>query len=172
MTPSPRLRSSPVIFLSMRALSLFPLLLFLTAGCYTYSEVPVQNAAPGASVRARVSGTEADRLEAVLGRDGRVLEGSVVENNGEELLLAVRSATTAAGTSTDRLYQRLTIPGSEIVELEARRIDPWRTAGVVAVGVGLAAYVAVVALQEGDSEPGQNKGGGNAWIGFRLPLRF
>lgn len=108
--------------------TLFPLIALL-AGCYSHAPVRPADAPAGASVRARVSATQAEALGALLGREDRVLHGRVVgPGDGGSLLLQVPAAGSGAGT---RLEQRVALPPGEIVELEVRTLDRLRTGGLV-----------------------------------------
>lgn len=121
---------------------------FLTLqGCYSHSVIPVEGAPMGADVRARISATEADRLQEVLGREYRVLRGEVVAEEPGSLLLEVPAVVGASG---QRLNQRVTIPKPEILELEVRELDRWRTAGLVAALAAVGGYL--VAAQFGDED--------------------
>lgn len=130
---------------------IFRLLLlgFLPAlqGCYSHSVIPVENAPVGADVRARISAAEAERLQEVLGREYRVLRGEVVGEEPGGLLLQVPATV---GASSRRLNQRVVIPEPEILELEVRALDRWRTAGLVAALAAVGGYL--VAAQFGDDD--------------------
>ena len=131
-----------------------------TAGCYSYSVVPVGGAPAGVNVRARISAAEAERLESILGRGDRQLEGRVIETGAESLTLAVPAATAATGVSSGPIHQRITLPRSEIFEMEVRRLNGRRT-GAIAVGLSLlAAYVAVQQFGHNNERPGGSEKGG------------
>ena len=120
---------SPVVLLLSTAL----------AGCYSFQAVPVQEITPGSPVRARLSASEAERQAAVLGVERRVLHGTVVGAGGGDVVLQVRSVHDGASA----LHQRLTVSRGGLLEIELRRFDPVRTAGLVAVIAAGAAYAAV-----------------------------
>lgn len=156
--------------MSNRSMPLMATLLLALGGCYTYSLVPAESAPEGARVRARVTATEAERLGAILLREDRVLEGRLI-STGDELLLEVPSAVTTAGTSMRWLNQRIELSPSDIVELEIRRLDPWRTAGAAAVLAAAVGYAAVQAFEAvGESESEGEKGGTDNFIGISLPF--
>jgi hypothetical protein len=130
------------------------------AACYTYTVQPIDRIPVGAAVRARISGSEADRLGHELGRDpGRLVEGEVLEKPDTGLLLSVPSVLDAQDGSVRRLHQRLVLSRSGILELEVRRLDTWKTAGVMAVAAAVLGYVAVRQFQ-GESAPGGSGKGG------------
>jgi hypothetical protein len=131
----------------------YSLLLALT-GCYSYTVAPPEEVPVGAAIRARISAAEAERVSLVVqqGKD-RVLEGALVQSDPESLLISVASEGGTFGSSATRLHQRLTIPRSEIFELEVRRLDPWRTAGVVAAATAVASYIVIRAFDLGGNAP-------------------
>jgi hypothetical protein len=147
-------------------LSVLPLL----AGCYAYAPIEPGRVQPGTNVRARVSGAAADRLGPLLGTsDARLLSGRLLENRADTMIVEVPTITQAsAGTSMESLHQRLSIPRAELLELETRRLDRWRTAalaGSVALVVGTVAIKALKNDRGTDRAPGP---GGGAEI--RVPL--
>lgn len=137
------------------------------SGCYSYTAVSPDEVRPGATVRARITAAEAERVGEVIGRDTRVLEGELVEGEPNSVLLEVTSGSNMTGTPTQRLRQRLRLERPALVEMEVRRLDSWRTAGVVAVAGVVAGYVIATTLGDGLGLPGTNKGGGD---NNRLPL--
>jgi hypothetical protein len=141
----------------------FPLLLalLLLQGCYSYTVHPAESVVPGMEVRARISAAQAEEWREVLGREDRVLVGELVEATPDRFLLEVPGATAAQGTAMRRLNQRLSLPMREVIELEVRRLDRWRTAGIVALGVGVAGFLVAQAFGSDDGAPptGPGKGG-------------
>lgn len=151
--------------------SLLLLGLLALGGCYSYSVVPMESAAAGTRVRARISATEADRLSEILGREERVLEGRVLPGASQGLLLEVPAALTTAGTSVRWMNQRIELAPADVLELEVRRLDPWRTAGAVAVLTTVVGYAAVQAFDAVGEPSGEgSKGGTDNYIGVSLPF--
>ncbi|MGH7483961.1 MAG: hypothetical protein ACRELV_17560 [Longimicrobiales bacterium] len=147
---------------------LVPLLLVPLAGCYSHSLVPADSVPPGAEVRARITAVQVDRLATVLPVDDRVLTGTVVASGSDELLLEVVGPTAQAGRASRRLHQRIALPFGEIVEVEVRRLDKLRTAGLALAGAAIVGAIAIAQL--GDDEhigSPPPEGGPNA---LRLPL--
>ncbi len=145
-------------------------LLALT-GCYSYSLAPVESVTPGSRVRARVSAAEAERLGEIIGREDRLLEGRVVSGNDDGLLLDVPSAVITAGTAVQWMNQRIELAPAALVELEIRRLDPWRTAGAAALIGTAVGYAAVRAFDAIGSPSGEgSKGGVDNFIGVALPF--
>ncbi len=133
----------------------------LTTGCYAYNAVAPESVPVGASVRTRISPSQAERVGEVLGREDRVLEGTVVQSGSETLLLAVPSVGRTPGMPTESLRQNLPIPQSEVVELEIRRLDPWRTGALVAGVAAVLGYVVYEAFDAGGGSPNQGRPGGD-----------
>lgn len=152
----------------MRALrSAGCLLMVALSGCYSYAGVSPDEVRPGTTVRARVTAAEAERVGEVIGREARVLEGALVESEPGSVLLEVTSGSSAAGTQPQWFRQRLRVERPELVEMEVRRLDTWRTAGVVAVAGVVAGYVIASAFSDDGGSPGTNIGDGD---NTRIPL--
>lgn len=147
-------------------LSVLPLL----AGCYAYAPIDPLRVQPGTNVRARVSGTAAERLGPLLGTaDARLLSGRLLENRADTMIVEVPTITQASiGTSMERLHQRVSIPRVELLELETRRLDRLRTA---ALAGSVALIVGTVAIKALKNDPGTDRppgpGGGTD---TRVPL--
>lgn len=146
-----------------------------TAGCQTFQPISYDQVAPGERVRARVNSAWADSLDALLQRDGRVVEGTVVDKPGGSLLLEVPVQNELRGMEFQTLSQRVLIPREGFVELELRELDRGRTVGVVALA---GAAVGIFVAQQLTKDTGGNRlpGGGGPSEGrishpfFRIPL--
>lgn len=146
--------------------SVLGLALVALTGCYSYTLAPVESVSPGTGVRARVTPAEAARLARILGRENRVLSGEFVGEEDGGLLLQVGSV---ADPATGRLFQRVTIPRAELVELEIRRLDRWKTAGVAGAVAAAVIYASLQAFGD-ESEAGGREPGGVDAVG--IPLRW
>ena len=144
-----------------------PLALLVTVvipACYTYAPVEPGNIQPGVGVRARVSGAAADRLAPLLGTSNpRLVDGRLVDTRADTIIVEVPTVIQASiGGSVETLHQRISIPRSELVELETRRLDRLRTA---AIAGGVAVVLGAVVLGALGDDPGSNgppgPGGGN-----------
>ena len=144
----------------LRAVRRFVLLLG-AAGCYSYSLTPVDRLSVGEPVRARITGAEAERLEPILGSSGREVEGPLLEMQDSGIVVAVSSTvSTEGGMSATRAYQRISIPRSELEEVQVRHLDGFRTGVLVAGGaVGVAA---IFAAASGAISLGTGQGKGNS----------
>lgn len=158
----------------MRLLSRFTILLaFLNAaGCFSYTSADPSTVPTGSAVRARITAAEAERLVSVLGREDRVLEGLLVGREPEGIRLEVASVVGTRGASVMRLKQGVTLPPTELNELEVRRLDGFRTAGLVAGAVVITAALisAAFAVESGSPVSGPGKGGVEMSVG-RILLR-
>jgi hypothetical protein len=132
----------------------------LLSACYTYRVVPLDEVPVGSSVRARISAGEAEKLEALIGRDDRVLEGDVIEKPNGSLLLAVSGVVGMESGTVQRAHQRVEVPRSGLLEVELRKLDRWKTAGITAVAAGALTYVAIAQFNA-QKEPKGGPGKGN-----------
>jgi hypothetical protein len=146
----------------------------LAGGCYTYRAVPVEQVAVGAPVRLRITPTEAARVGALLGREERVLDGQLLAKEPDDgLLVAIGSTAGGDATGVGPLHQRVTIPRAGLVELEVRRLDKVKTAGVIAAAGVAVAAAAVAAFGALNPPSGPGKGGTDRTVippSIRLPI--
>lgn len=147
-----------------RLLALVPVLAL--QACYTHTVVQPGQVAPGSSVQARISAAEAERLGPALGAESRLLRGEVVDVETEGVMLEVGRRAS----SGQWLTQRVTIPRSELLEMEIRELDRVRTygliAGVVVLG-GIAGYTQFEGSSSGTGGPARP--GGEQ---VRIPIGF
>ena len=120
------------------------LLLLSLSACYTYAAAPPASVAPGASVRARVSATAAERIAPLIGvNDARLLTGRFAGTDAAGFLVEVPTTTQVGPAgSLQSLAQRVSIPRGDLLEIETRTLNRGRTAAVVGavavIGVGTA----------------------------------
>ncbi len=147
------------------ALALAPL-----TACYRYTDVPVDQVASGQAVRARVTAVEADSLRASTGLDSRVVEGTVVATRPGGLMVRTVTGMVENGATRDRLYQRVELPTSSLLQVEVRQLDRGRTYGLIAAGVvGLGALVVSQFTGSEKVPTGGPKGGTDHAV---VPLRL
>lgn len=127
----------------------------LLGGCYTMAPIQPEEVAPGEAVRARISRDGANRLSEVLGRTDPVLEGTVLENGSDGLLVDVVVATRQVGFRFEPMGQRVRVHLGEILEMERSQLDRWKTTGLV---VAIGATVGVIGWNVFGGESG---GGSN-----------
>lgn len=129
-------------------------------GCYTYTVMPVEQIPVGSDVKARISGAEADRLTSELGREqDRVLVGELTEQRPSDVLLSVPNFVQQPGGPTNRVYQRITIPKSSLFDVEVRRLDKWKTSGLMALAAAVVGYIALRQFGSLGNPSGSGKGG-------------
>ena len=137
--------------------------LLLIAGCYSYSGAALESVRVGQGVRARISGSEAERLEPVLGNSDRTVEGQLLEKGDSAVVVSVATPlSTEANAAVSQAVQRIEIPRADLEQIEVRHIDRFRTSVLVLGGIaGAAAAVAavsqVVQLGGGGSRSNPNK---------------
>ena len=141
----------------------------LLSGCFTYLPIEPGEVEPGVSVRARVSPAASARIAPLLGAtDARRLDGTVITQSGDTMIVEVPTVTTENREFGRAPNQRVSIPRSDLVELEVRRLDRVRTIGLVGGAAAILASALVKALQ---GDPGKEPlpgGGGTDNIVFRL----
>lgn len=142
-------------------------LLVVLSGCYTYTTLPPSGPRIGEQVRVRISGAEAERLEAVVGVRNRAVEGELVGQADSSLALALPlPGASAEGTFSQQAQQRIVIPRAEVQGVEVRRLDKLRTS--ILIGSAVVA-VAAIAVAKGTTLLGSN-GPGSGPNEHRAPL--
>jgi len=144
------------------------------SGCFVYTPVRPEDAVPATRVRATVSGSHATDLESVLGSSSSTLSGTLVGRVDEGLMVDVPLYSPNSAGSTSVLYNRVTVPYTELVALESRALSKWRT-GVV-VGAVVAGVVKGWTVLGGDGSltDKQKTDTNNAVVplfSFSLPVR-
>lgn len=155
----------------VRATSLGVAVWWALSACYSYTAASPSVLRVGERVRVRVSGVEADRLEATLGQSDRVIEGEVLEQADSSIALGVALPGLTDGSAMRaRPQQRIEIPRAAVQQIELRRLDKVRTSLLVGAGV---AAVAAIAASKGSTLLGGGGGGGSPnerRIPVRIPL--
>jgi hypothetical protein len=148
-----------------------PLAAFLLCtACYAHAAIEPAAVGRGTAVRARVTGAGADRIAPLLGTtNARVVSGRLVDMRADTLIVEVPTVMQASlAGSAERLHQRVSIPRTELIELETRRLDRFRTTAVVGTAALAVAAIAVKALRNERGGPGTPPGGGGNEA--RIPL--
>ncbi len=156
-----------------RGLRFLPVLLLLlpTAGCYTFQQASVSEVVPGQDVRLRVTGAFADSLGPLIMRtDARVVEGSVISEASDALLVEIPVDNELVGMRLETLSQRVEIPEEAFVDVEVKELSKPRTAGAVAVVAGVAA--AIVITQFNDDSGGAQRPGPGQPVESRVSRPF
>lgn len=140
----------------------------LGAGCYKYEPLKVPEAESGQTVRAFLTPDRAVELQETAGIQGRWVTGRVVSADDREIMLEIPSATVSAGGMSRRLRQRVALPSDQLLDLQARSVDTWKT-GLVA-GAVAAAAVGLVVYQFSQDENAPVRDPKNPPDQMRIPL--
>jgi hypothetical protein len=141
----------------------------LLSGCYSYHVTQLDDMAPGAGLRLRISPAEAERLVDLRLTEDRLVQGTLVSNGGAAVLIDTEVGVNDAVRGTRALTQRISVQLAEVREIEERRLDRFKTGalvGAVALGVGISAAAALGGGNGGDVPPDPGTGE------LRVPLRF
>jgi hypothetical protein len=148
--------------------------LVTSAGCYRYVPTTIDAVTPGDKVRAVLSTEARDNLRSTLGMDVAELEGRLLENNGDAVLLSVPSVRLDNPYGARTLHQNIDVPRQGIVRVDVREVDKFRTYGLIGIGVGAAVFITTRMFTEG--EPGSPNGNGGeppehiTGVLFRVPI--
>jgi hypothetical protein len=132
----------------------------LQLGCYRYVPADLAAVPVGGHIRAMVNATAADRLHSTYGVAGSTLDGRVVAREGDVVTLAVPSVGLGSPLGTHALYQQVAVAAADVVGVEVRRVDVFRTGVVVAAGAAAASVIAARALNGGSGGTSSGTGGG------------
>lgn len=142
----------------------------LCCACYTYRPTAWEIAPAGGQVRGLLSTEARIRLEDSLRLRVDRLEGALVERNRDRALFEVRAARDEYGRP---LYQRIELAQKDVLRMEVKRLDTFRTAALAA---GVAAVTVAVIVFRASNNPGEPNGGPPpppeappVWL-FRIPL--
>ena len=150
------------------------LLPLLSGACHAYSSTTVGAVSSGDRVRALLTQEQfAEFEEHLLGGDRRI-EGTVVEADGEGMLLEVPIVTVERGIRLDSYHQRLQVPATGVADLEIQSLDRLRTytlVGLAAAGVGAIVWDQLFSgsRRGGDKPPGPPEENVMIVLQLRLP---
>ncbi len=148
----------------------------LLAACYTYVPSSLSEVTPEQEVRLRLGAVEAARLEDFARDGGRAVEGRVLSQDGDSVLVRVESHSELRGVRVQTLYQRIHVSRPAVLDVELRELDKGRTYLVTGAGVAAAALIAVDRLQGGGSDTPPNGGTPNEalipLLNLRLPFHL
>jgi len=143
--------------------------LLVLGGCYTYQPIRPADAIQDTHVRATVSPSQAAQLVPVLRNVTPQVVGRVAGLEGQSLLLDVPLIGQTPGVSRAPVYNRISLPLSDVVSLEARSLSRWRTS--VTVGAAVAAVVAGWVIISGETKvDDKGKTGTDNGIRIRIPI--
>jgi len=142
----------------------------LLSGCFSYIPIEPGDVEPGLTVRARVSPSASARIAPLLGAsEARRLDGRLISQAADTLIVEVPTVMLENREFGRTPNQRVSIPRGDLVELEVRKLDRWRTIGIVG---GAAVVLGVTLTKALKGEPGKEPlpgGGGTDAIVFRIP---
>lgn len=145
-----------------------------TFGCQTFQPVALSDLTPGMQIRARVSNAQAAEMTEYLPNErDRLIGGTVVANSPGELLLAVPVTVRNVPGQREILRQRVSIPTTELFEVEMRSLDRPRTGVLSAATALIVGYVLYKSLRGGSSGGTPGDGGPgpqDAVITARIPI--
>ena len=131
----------------------------LVLACYRYVPASLDVVPSGSAVRATLS-TEAQlALRDSLGLRRPTVQGTLVQRDGDRLLLAVRTDAAEWRPGAPALYQRIAVTPRDVLEVEVKRLQRGRTAGLLAV-LAAAATISVIELIRRGNPGTQSSGGG------------
>jgi len=130
----------------------------LVLACYRYVPASLDVVPSGSAVRATLS-TEAQlALRDSLGLRRQTVQGTLVERDGDRLLLAVRTDAAEWRAGAPALYQRIAVTPRDVLQVEVKRLQRGRTAGLLAVLAAAATISVIELIRRGN--PGTPSGGG------------
>jgi hypothetical protein len=115
-----------------------------TAGCYRYVPARVGAVPEGAPVRVHISPESASRVEPVIGAATPEVVG-VLERWSNEVVIAVR-IPAGQGVVDRALENRLVLSPSEVIAIDVRERDQFRTMVLAAGGAALVGGAVAAAL--------------------------
>lgn len=126
--------------------------LLTTSGCYSYRPTTLETVPVGTEIRGLLSTEARITLEDSLRLQLSTLHGTLVERNGDSLLVTVRSVAAGSTTEGRPLYQRIALAQGDVLRVDVKRLDKPRTIALVAA----VATFAIAAVIEGFwSDPGE-----------------
>ena len=142
--------------------------LLASAGCFSYTAVPLEMAPEGQDVRVLVTRQGAFELSEVTDVQGEVpsVPGRIVTKEEREILLRVPIAQRRDGFHMASLDQTIRVPRGEILQVERRDFDTGKTmllgAGALAGSVFI--IMSIMEAFGGDTAPGEGPGPDESWI--------
>jgi hypothetical protein len=121
----------------------------LQLACYSYVPATVEAVPEQASVRMVLSSAALERLRATYGitTAGPTLGGKLLGQGGDSLALYLPSVPIGTGPGTRPLYQQVGVARADVLRVDLRRVDTFRTGALGALAAGVVAVVAYQALK-------------------------
>lgn len=129
------------------------LLLAALTGCYSYVPIGELRTERGSSVRARLSTPEDVRLSAVTVNDVVLVDGEVVTQGTDTLVLSALALQSQAGSEYLAAGETVMIPAASVSSLEAKRFSIVRT-GLVTIAAAAASVLLFSVFESGGGGDG------------------
>lgn len=137
------------------------------AGCYTYRPATQAQIAPQQDVRVTVTSTQQAELAEVLHSGSPSFPATYLEAENGEILFSVPLRNPTPGMRTTTLRNRISIPATDVVQIETRELSVWRTAALAAAIAAGVSTAAVAAFDGNNTAEGGKRGGVD---NTRIPL--
>lgn len=146
-----------------------------SSGCYRYVPSTIEAVSEGDRVHAVLDEPAQRRLREQHNLETTRLSGTLVQREGQKLSFYVPSGPMSQNFGTPQtLYQLVEVNESDIVRVDLREMDVFRTVTLAAVGAAAATFIVVRSLRGG--EPATPNGGGDGppesvrgWL-IQIPL--
>lgn len=139
---------------------LWPCAAGLSLACYSYVPVRLETVAPGTAMRALISTEAQVALRDSLGLRQQRIQGTLVDQKGDRVLLAIRSDGGEGRAEPHALYQRVALAPRDLLEVEVKRPARGRTVGLVGALAAVATVSVIQALKKGNPGTAGSPGGG------------
>ena len=133
-------------------------LLWALAGCYHYVPTAATTLPQGTPLRAHLEELSAFELAQITVNNIDRVEGEVIRVDERELILSATWLQAITGNGYPGNGWTVTIPESNVVEVEERRLSWWRT-GLVVAGAVAGTWLGFDALGLGPTAGGGGSGG-------------
>jgi hypothetical protein len=127
-----------------------------SVACYRYVPTTVEAVQAGDHVRAVLSPEAQRDLQDRVGIDLSILEGKLLEDNGDHVVVSVPTVKLESAFGAQSLHQNVDVRRREIARVDVRQLDKFRTFGLIGIGAGAIAFATVKAF--GDGGPGSPDG--------------
>lgn len=117
--------------------------------CYRYTPIDLADVTPEMEIRTELTPAEREQLADVLPGDSRTLDGRVIDNGQNDILLQVGAVTSQRGVRLETLSQRVRIDRAGILQVELKERDKAKTYGLAALVTAGVATVVILAIEAG-----------------------
>lgn len=147
----------PLVERRLSALRWFTIgtLLAASLGCYRYVPTTMEAVQAGDHIRAVLSPEAQRDVRDRVGMDVSILEGKLLDD-GDQVVVSVPTVKLESAFGAQSLHQNIDVPRREIARVDVRRLDKFRTYGLIGIGAGVITFATVKAFAGG--EPGSPNG--------------